>query len=542
EWVIVAHGPIPTSTLQQLRERSTEAWGATLIIEPKPLGIMGAMQKSLKHAKGDYVVPIDADDLLTVDAIQILVHEIDRLKRPSLIYSDEDLLINGKPEAPYLKPDFDPILNLDSSYIWHLCAINREVAMKLGLYTDTGANWCHDWDTVMRIWNAGGRIEHVAEILYHWRQHPQSTTNQSEGDPRSLQSVRHVLAQQILRTATPERYTVEPWPHFRGMKELYIARNGENLPEFIWVGDVQRDGATRSFDGGEILVVTSGDVVVEGEAVYREVVRLMELHPTVAAVGGRVLDADNRIVEGCLLSKQSCSPVYDWDGRAADDGGSYVLSLKTQSVTATGVSLAFFKLHAIVAIGCEMPNASTELSRWVTDACEKIRRANWQIAFSPLVSARATAGFAPHGRRVLKSADANDTREGINLPVTESTPHFVGTYDPTKNALVSTFGEASYLSYGPYLPLRTGKYVAAFTISASGPVDGELVGVVDVNGFKFSKPENSLGAVDVKVANAEPILHVPFTVDDRNTKFEFRVRVNGGGQVEYKGVRITRIA
>ena len=542
QWVIVAHGPILASTLEQLRKRSVEAWGATLIVESNPLGIMGAMLQSLKHAKGDYVVPIDADDLLTVDAIQILVHEIDRLKRPSLIYSDEDLLINGKPEAPYLKPDFDPILNLDSSYIWHLCAINRETAVKLALYTDTGANWCHDWDTVMRIWNAGGRIEHVAEILYHWRQHPQSTTNQSEGDPRSLQSVRHVLAQQILRTAKPERYTVEPWPHFRGMKELYIARNDDNLPEFIWIGDVQRDGSTRSFNGDEILVVTSGDVIVDTQAVYREVVRLMELHPKVAVVGGRVLNADNQIVESCLIATTSGALVARWDGREAGDPGSYALALKTQSVAAAGGSLAFFRLRALNTIGCVLPDASTALHLWVAETCEKIRQAGWQVAFSPLVSAHAMKAFAPHGRRIAKTVSVEENKLGINLRVTDNTPHFVGTFDPVKSALVANVGEGGYLSYGPYVPIRSGKYVAVFTITAEGPTGSGNYGHVDVNGFKNALPENPLGTAAIEAKDGEQVLAIPFTVQDDNTKFEFRVMVNGSGRVEYKGVRVTKIA
>ncbi|HEY3129383.1 MAG TPA: glycosyltransferase [Acidobacteriota bacterium] len=392
QWVIVAHGPISGDDLGRIRKKA-EVWGATLVVEPHSLGIMGAMRRGLEHAQGQYIVPVDADDVLTIDALQILIHEIDRLDRPDLLYSDEDSLVDGTVTAPYLRGTFDPVLNLESSYIWHLCAINRESAVEFELYTDAEATWCHDWDSVMRITNAGGRIEHVGEILYHWRQHPSSTTNQSVGDPRSLESVRHVLEQQTRRTPYPERYTVESWPLYRGMRELYIARKEVALPEFVWVGDVLRGALGGKPSNDTVLVVTSGDLTIENEAVYGEVARLFELHPSVAAVGGRVLDPDDRIVEGCVVINQAGAFESPWEGRNAVDPGPYALALKPQSVDGVGPSLAFFRLQALREIGCSLPDESTVLSSWVADVCDRINEANWKIAFSPLVYARTTKAW-----------------------------------------------------------------------------------------------------------------------------------------------------
>ena len=61
----------------------------------------------------------------------------------------------------------DPVLNLASSYIWHLCCIRRDAALREGLYTDPGATWCHDWDTSFRIARSGEAPLHVPEVLYH---------------------------------------------------------------------------------------------------------------------------------------------------------------------------------------------------------------------------------------------------------------------------------------------------------------------------------------------------------------------------------------
>ena len=233
QWVIVAHGPIPQGNLDHIQARAASEWRADLIIVPEQLGIIRAMRRALSEASSDYVVPLDADDLLTADALQILACEIERHKQPDLIYSDEDIFVDGEPQSPFRRRDFDPVLNLESSTIWHLCAIKRETAYRIGVYSDEAAMYCHDWDTIMRIHNDGGRIEHVPAILYHWRHHPVSTTNIEGGNPQSFDSVRHVLESQIKKHPRSNVFYVEEREIFPGARELYIARKGTDLPPFF---------------------------------------------------------------------------------------------------------------------------------------------------------------------------------------------------------------------------------------------------------------------------------------------------------------------
>lgn len=394
EWLIVANGPISENDLQHIRNKAKALWDATLIIEPESLGIIGALRQGLELAQGQYIVPVDADDVLTLDAIQILTHEICRLRQPDLIYSDEDSLIEERPAAPYLRSSFDPVLNLDSSYIWHLLGIKREIALKLHMYADSAANWCQDWDSVMRVANAGGRIEHVAEVLYHWRHHSGSTTNKPDGDSRSLDSVRHVLEEQIIRIAHPERYSVKTWPVNRGAKELYIARRRATRASFYSIGDLNSTRISKELIEEAILVTTVGDVTIEDDEVFNEVARLFELHPNVAAVGGRILSSDDVIVEGCLVASHQSGSVEDpWAGHNVTDPGPYAIALKPQCVASTGPSFAFFRIQALKSVGFQLPEDSFLLSTWIIATCQKLAAANLKIVYSPLVNART---YKPH--------------------------------------------------------------------------------------------------------------------------------------------------
>ena len=393
QWVIVAHGPIAPHVLAHIAYQGADLWSAKVIVEPEPLGIMGAMRRGLDQSQGDYIVPLDADDLLTPDAMQILASSIARLDQPDLIFSDEDALVEGKPVSPYLRAAFDPVLNLDSSYIWHLCAINRQRALSLGLYTDPGATWCHDWDSVMRIANAGGRIAHVPEVLYHWRQHAASTTHKPEGDDRSIGSVKHVLERQIAHLAAPDRFCVAEWPEYRGARELYIARKIDQLPQLIWMGDAAR---VQTVDSDAVLVFAANGVVIQSPQVTDEVARLLELHPMVGAVGGVVVSPDDLVVDGCYMINRGGSLESPWLGRGSAWPGPYALAQKSQTVATTGNSLAFFRVAALKQTG-RWPLEMDEHSPYsVRDLCLLLAKDGWTTAFSPLVRARGGLAAQSH--------------------------------------------------------------------------------------------------------------------------------------------------
>ena len=223
EWLILAHGPVSEGVNKVLMHLERQSHVLVYRLTHN-LGIMGGMKFCLDRASGDYIVPMDADDLITQDALQIMAATIERNERPAILYSDEDMLIKGEFTAPYFRTDWDPVLNLAGSYIWHLCAFRHDLATKLHVYTGIGSNWCHDWDTIFRFSNAGYLPFHVSEILYHWRQHSASSTNRADPDSGSMRSTRDLLEKQIALHPNPDRYKIEKYPIGWKNKEWYIKR------------------------------------------------------------------------------------------------------------------------------------------------------------------------------------------------------------------------------------------------------------------------------------------------------------------------------
>lgn len=292
EWILLAHGPVPPAVDQLLSDLANDARIKVHRI-PVNLGIAGGTRYCIERATGDYVIPVDADDLLTPDALARVAAGIQRAAGAAYFYSDEDALVGGMPCEPYWRPDWDPVLNWTSSYIWHLCVLHRATALALGVYTDRGSDFCHDWDTAFRFWNAGHAPVHIPEILYHWRQHEASTTNRPEAGEASggsLASTRHVLEKQIERLPHPGRYEIEVFPIFRGATEWHVARRhvepaGMDLLMFARDADLacatlDSLAAHTDYPLAKIIVVQDGEL----PAASRE-----KLAATTRSLGSRTL-------------------------------------------------------------------------------------------------------------------------------------------------------------------------------------------------------------------------------------------------------------
>lgn len=378
EWLLLAQGPIPHDTeLVIARLRAMDPRVRVLRLERNE-GIMPAFRVCLAEASGDYVLPVDADDLLTPDALRIVASTIEHHDRPVYLYSDEDMLIGGTPRSPYLRPSWDPVLNLASSYVWHLAAIRRDAASELGLYTDRDAEFCHDWDTTVRIAFAGHEPVHIPEVLYHWRQHEDSSTNranpQDEREPGSVRSTRAVLRGAINRTPDPARFRIDNFPIYRGADELYIHRVPDETTGVCAI--VLTDGArelhiphaplvgvhplhpdrTRAADLRSVVhaietprtLIISDRVRPDRDDWAWDAIKLMELHPELAIVGGRIYDDHDRLIAGGTALDSDRRRLTPDLGRPGNDPGPWAISLKPHCVATAPTDLFFVETAFLV--------------------------------------------------------------------------------------------------------------------------------------------------------------------------------------------------
>jgi GT2 family glycosyltransferase len=139
--------------------------------------ISAASNSALALATGEFVALLDHDDLLAPHALLSVAEKIADNPNVRLLYSDEDKIdINGERHSPDFKPDWNPELLRGQNYLCHLCVYERSLLDQLGGFR-TGVEGAQDWDLALRATEQldASQIEHIPEILYHWRAIPGST-------------------------------------------------------------------------------------------------------------------------------------------------------------------------------------------------------------------------------------------------------------------------------------------------------------------------------------------------------------------------------
>jgi hypothetical protein len=263
----------------------------------------------------------------------------------------------------------------------------------------------------MRINNAGGRIEHVPEILYHWRQHEVSSTNNSSGNFHSINSVRFVLERQLQINPKNHNFSIKNWPVNRGAEELYIERKHINMPIFFHYGEVENHMEIESISNG-ILIVTSPEVFFDSNELLTEVARLFDLHPQLGGVGGNIFDVNGNVYDSCsALNKRGELESY-WADNSPNNPGPYALGLKTQCVDFTSSCMAFFRISALQKLS-QWPLNIEDKDLITFTLCSLLRNSNWLIAYSPLVFGRTNFVANPRKEYYPKISDPNKEKNSL---------------------------------------------------------------------------------------------------------------------------------
>ncbi|MDD2972462.1 MAG: glycosyltransferase [Lachnospiraceae bacterium] len=184
-------------------------------------GISENTNEALRLATGDYVALLDHDDIITPDTLYEVVHKLDQeavldndrdsdelteaesgrseADRPIFIYTDEDKV--NETLTHYYEPNYKQEFNLDlilsNNYICHFSVIRADYIKSMGFRPEYDG--AQDYDLFLRIvarlWKEKKllKIEHIDKVLYHWRCHHGSTSENPESKMYAYEAGRRAL-------------------------------------------------------------------------------------------------------------------------------------------------------------------------------------------------------------------------------------------------------------------------------------------------------------------------------------------------------------
>ena len=179
-------------------------------------GIAGNTNAAIALADGDWIAFMDHDDLLAPDALFEMVkmirqgfHDEDGLAATvyredgndyEMLYTDEDKVdMDGKTHfKPHLKPDFNIDLLRSNNYITHFLAVKRSLLDRVGgIRSDFDG--AQDYDFILRCAEQAGAIGHIPRILYHWRCHKESTSENPFSKQYAVDAGKRAIGEHLKR-------------------------------------------------------------------------------------------------------------------------------------------------------------------------------------------------------------------------------------------------------------------------------------------------------------------------------------------------------
>jgi len=175
---------------------------------PSRRGISGATNAAVGLSRGEFVGFLDHDDVLAPHALWAVARLLNEWPDLDMVYSDEDKIDpGGQRSEPFFKPDLSPDLLMSTNYITHFLVVRRAVLEDVG-GLDPQFDGSQDYDLVLRIVERTRAVGHVADILYHWRRVPGSTSCDAGAKPYAFPAAMKALQAAALRQGFPAEVTM----------------------------------------------------------------------------------------------------------------------------------------------------------------------------------------------------------------------------------------------------------------------------------------------------------------------------------------------
>ena len=321
--------------------------------------ISEASNDGLAVATGDYVVLLDHDDLLHLDALKAMANAIAKNPHATILYSDEDKITNkGERVTPHFKPQWNRDLLYSMNYISHLGVYKRTLVESVGGFR-VGFEGSQDYDLLLRCVAkcSDEQIIHVPYVLYHWRAIQGSTalaeSEKSYSAVAGLNALKEHLgtnadsvelgklpntykvnwslpeikpfvsiimptknAKQLVKQCIDSLYKKNLYPHF---EILLIDNQSDELDSIHYFKQLELDGKVRliSYDKpfnysainnyavtqakGEFLILMNNDIEILSESWLTEMVANIN-RPEIGCVGAKLYYPDGKLQHGGVIT------------------------------------------------------------------------------------------------------------------------------------------------------------------------------------------------------------------------------------------------
>lgn len=254
-------------------------------------------------AGGEFVCLLDHDDALAPHALFAVAERLQQHPTADLIYSDEDKIDDrGHRYDPQFKPDWSPELLLSYNYVNHFTVIRRAVFEQAGRFRP-GFEGSQDHDLLLRVTELTDSVQHIPQILYHWRSLPSSTAAAATVKTYVHTAGRKAVEEALRRRGVDATLAVPPFAHELGLPVLELdgSTDGPRVAVIVH-GTADTESSAEALNRAaagrteDLLLFLEAGVEPADPRWLSRLVANLQL-PGVGAVGGVIRDAAGTVID-----------------------------------------------------------------------------------------------------------------------------------------------------------------------------------------------------------------------------------------------------
>ena len=401
-------------------------------------GIAGNTNEALKMADGDFVVLTDHDDLLSPEALYQCAKAVQKEPQTDVIYSDEDKVdMSGKKFfEPHFKSDYNIDLLCTMNYICHLFVVRKDVMERAGLF-ESCYDGAQDHDFILRCTEKAEHIVHIPKVLYHWRCHAQSTSENPEsklyafengckavkahydriGIPAEVEQGpfygmyrTHYLwkEQPLVSILIPNKDhvadlkkcmdSIEEKSTYRNFEFIIVENNSTEEETFAYYKEIEKRDNVRVLyykeefnysrinnfgakeaNGEYVLLLNNDTEMIEPDSI-KEMLDVC-MRPEVGIVGAKLIFEDNTIQHAGVIIGFGGVAGHAFIGQDRDDNGYFSRIISVQDLSA--VTAACLMVRRSVFDEVEGLNEEFKVAFNDIDFCLKVRKAGYLVVYNP---------------------------------------------------------------------------------------------------------------------------------------------------------------
>lgn len=164
EIVIVNDGSTDPYTIDLLKGYGRPK---TRVLHTENAGVSSARNSGIAAARGEYILPLDADDRIAPNYLEKGVAVLDARPEVGIVYCDEQMF--GERDDFWIMPQYDPVALLFDNQIFPSAFFRKSDWEKVGGYSTRFIYGWEDWDFWISMSTLKKEVTKIPELLYYYR-------------------------------------------------------------------------------------------------------------------------------------------------------------------------------------------------------------------------------------------------------------------------------------------------------------------------------------------------------------------------------------